>query len=268
MSSKTMPPVTAEIASLTMTREEEHPKDKKLDGLNAVVTGASGGIGRAIAVSLARSGAAVCTIGRNEAMLAETTKQIQVHSRALSFRADLTVDKNISCLEDLLQNEFGRLDILIHSAGIIHHSPMQSARIEDLDEQYSANVRAPYLMSKSLLPLLKVSHGQIVFVHSTLSMSAKQPDIGQFAATQHAMKAIADSLREEVNGQGIRVLSVYPGRTATERQKRLYELADKVYQPELLMQPEDIAAMMIAALSLPRTAEVTDIMMRPMLKSY
>jgi NADP-dependent 3-hydroxy acid dehydrogenase YdfG len=239
-----------------------------LAGLNAVVTGASGGIGRAIAVSLARNGAAVCALGRNEAMLAETTRQIQLHSRALPLQADLTFDENISCLQDLLENEFGHLDILIHSAGIIHHSPMQSARIEDLDEQYSANVRAPYLLSKSLLPLLKVSHGQIVFIHSTLSVSAKQPDIGQFAATQHAMKAIADSLREEVNGEGIRVLSVYPGRTATQRQKRLYELADKAYQPELLMQPEDIAAMIIAALSLPRTAEVTEISMRPMLKSY
>jgi NADP-dependent 3-hydroxy acid dehydrogenase YdfG len=253
---------------LIMTRLEERSNDKQLAGLNAVVTGASGGIGRAIAISLARNGAGVCAIGRNEVSLAETIQQVKLHSRALSFQADLTLDNNISRLEDLLEKDFKRVDILVHSAGVIHHSPMQSARIEDLDEQYSSNVRTPYLVSQSLLPLLKLSHGQIVFIHSTLSVSAKQPDVGQFAATQHAMKAIADSLREEVNSEGIRVLSVYPGRTATQRQKRLYKLADKAYKPELLMQPEDIAVMVVAALSLPRTAEVTDISMRPMLKSY
>jgi NADP-dependent 3-hydroxy acid dehydrogenase YdfG len=75
-------------------------------------------------------------------------------------------------------------------------------------------------------------------------------------------------LRQEVNEQGIRVLCVYPGRTATSRQERLYAKEGKPYRPELLLQPEDIATMVVAALSLPRTAEVTDINIRPMLKSY
>jgi NADP-dependent 3-hydroxy acid dehydrogenase YdfG len=253
---------------LALARLEEFPKHRRLMGLNAVVTGASGGIGRAIAVSLAQEGATICGIGRSETVLADTIKEAQKHSKALAFPADLTIDKNVARLEALLRGEFGRLDILVHSSGVIHHNSMHEARIEDLDEQYSSNVRAPYLLSKSLLPLLEVSRGQIVFIHSTLSLSAKQPGVGQFAATQHAMKAIADSLREEVNGKGLRVLCVYPGRTATERQKRLYERAGKAYHPELLMQPEDIAGMVIAALTLPRTAEVTDIAMRPAVKSY
>ena len=251
-----------------MIKLEGCPKAKELAGLNAVVTGASGGIGRAIAVSLALNGAAICVIGRNEAMLAKTVEEAQVHSRALPFQADLTSDTDIGRLERLLEAEFKHIDILVHSSGVIYHSPMRSARIEDLDKQYSSNVRAPYVLTKSLLPLLKISQGQIVFIHSTLSLGVKQADVGQFAATQHAMKAIADSLREELNGEGIRVLSVYPGRTATDRQKRLYELAGKAYRPELLMQPEDVAKMVVAALTLPHTAEVTDISMRPMVKSY
>jgi NADP-dependent 3-hydroxy acid dehydrogenase YdfG len=263
-----MHPAAANASGLTMTKLEERPNYKPLAGLNAVVTGASGGIGGAIAVSLAQNGAAICAVGRNESMLLETTRQAQIHSRALPFQADLTIDTDISRLGHLLETEFKHIDVLVHSAGVIHHNPMQSARIEDLDEQYSSNVRAPYLLTKSLLRLLKISQGQIVFIHSTLSVGVKQPDVGQFAATQHAMKAIADSLREEVNGEGIRVLSVYPGRTATPRQKRLYEIAGKVYRPELLMQPEDVAKMVVAALTLPRTAEVTDISMRPMLRSY
>src|ERR1700674_5061953 len=98
-----------------------------LAGLVAVVTGASGAIGRALSVSLARNGAAVCAVGRNGATLGETIAEAQLHSRALPFQADLTVDGSISGLERLLETEFGRLDILVHSAGVIHHNPMGSA---------------------------------------------------------------------------------------------------------------------------------------------
>jgi NADP-dependent 3-hydroxy acid dehydrogenase YdfG len=116
--------------------------------------------------------------------------------------------------------------------------------------------------------LLKASQGQIVFINSTLGLNAKRPEVGQYAATKHALKAVADSLREEVNQDGIRILSVYPGRTATPRQKRLQEEEGRAYRPELLMQPEDVATIVLCALTLPRTAEVTDISLRPMLKSY
>ncbi len=239
-----------------------------LADLVAVVTGASSGIGRAIAVALAEHGAAVCVAGRNAARLGETVEQAQLHSRALPFQADLAVDEGVARLHQVLAQEFGAVDILVHSAGVIQHNLMSDARIEDLDEQYAADIRAPYLLTKSLLPMLKASHGQVVFINSSLAVNAKRPEVGQFAATQHAIKAIADSLREEVNREGIRVLSLYLGRTATPRQQRLYEQEEKVYQPELLMQPEDVAAMVISALTLPRTAEVTDISMRPLLKSY
>jgi len=91
---------------------------------------------------------------------------------------------------------------------------------------------------------------------------------GQFSATQHALRAMADALREEVNPSGVRVLSLFPGRTATPRMKALYAAEQKPYRPEVLMQPEDVATMIIQALCLPHTAEVTEIHMRPLQKSY
>jgi NADP-dependent 3-hydroxy acid dehydrogenase YdfG len=91
--------------------------------------------------------------------------------------------------------------------------------------------------------------------------------VSQYAATKHALKAVADSLRAEVNSQGIRVLSVYPGRTATPTQESLHALEGKPYRPTRLLQPEDVAAVVMNALCLPRTAEVTDIHIRPMMKS-
>lgn len=234
----------------------------------AVVTGAGGGIGRAIAVSLARQGATLCAVGRSSDSLGKTVAEAQVHSRTVAFQVDFAVDTTIHRLAEQLDSDFGRLDILVHCAGVIYNSPMHSAPIEDLDSQYALGVRAPYLLTKLLLSLLKKSRGQVVFINSTLGLVAKRPDFGQFAATQHAMKAIADSLREEVNADGIRILTVYTGRTATSRQERLYKSRGKAYRPELLMQPDDIAAMVVSAVCLPRTTEVTDIILRPMLKSY
>jgi NADP-dependent 3-hydroxy acid dehydrogenase YdfG len=144
---------------------------------------------------------------------------------------------------------------------------MRNARIEDFDLQYAADLRMPYLLTTLLLPMLKSSCGQIVFINSSLGVNAKQPGVGQFAAAQHGLKAIADSLREEVNPDGIRVLTVYPGRTATARQKRLHQEGGKPYRPEVLLQPADVASVVIHSLALPKTAEVTDIHIRPMIKT-
>jgi NADP-dependent 3-hydroxy acid dehydrogenase YdfG len=186
---------------------------------------------------------------------------------ALPFQANLAVLSNIRRLGRLVRDEFGRLDILVHCAGCIHHGRMREASLKDLDRQYLANVRSVYAITQELLPLLLANQGQVVFINSSVGLAAKRPDVGQFAATQHALRAIAESLREEVNADGVRVLIVHPGRTATPRQAMLHSHENKPYRPELLMQPEDIAAMVLTAVTLPRTAEVTEIMMRPMKKS-
>ena len=144
---------------------------------------------------------------------------------------------------------------------------MERADIEDLDLQYATNIRAPYMLTKCLLPLLLTARGQIVFINSSVGLAAKRPDIGQYGATKHALKAIADSLREEVNARGIRVLTMYLGRTATPMQEALHAREGRTYRPEQLLQPEDVASMVVQALKLPATAEVTDMSIRPMIKT-
>jgi NADP-dependent 3-hydroxy acid dehydrogenase YdfG len=181
--------------------------------------------------------------------------------------ADLTLDLEITRLTDRVDRELGRLDFLVHSAGVIAFGTHETAPTGNFDLQYQANVRAPYVLTKAFLPLLKSSRGQIVFIASTAALHVRA-GLGQYAATQHAFRALADTLREEVNEAGIRVLSVYPGRTATQRQAKIFADEGRVYRPELLLQPEDIAPIVTAALRLPRTAEVTDIRIRPMKKSY
>jgi NADP-dependent 3-hydroxy acid dehydrogenase YdfG len=239
---------------------------KKLAGCVAVVTGASSGIGRAIALALSRQGVHLCVVGRNPVALAETSSAAREFSEVTSFQIDLADEQNLSPLLRFLRERSAGLDILVHSAGVIHQDPMERARIENLDRQYEINVRAPYVLTQRLLPLLMDARGQVVFINSSVGLAAKRPEIGQYAATKHALKAVADSLREEVNSKGIRVLSIYLGRTATSMQEALSQRDGKVYQPEVLLQPEDVASMIVHALQLPATAEVTDISIRPMTK--
>ena len=241
---------------------------KTLQDCVAIVTGASSGIGRAIALALAAQGACPYIVGRNTDALREVTEAARRDSpKAQMYRADLLREEDIQALVSDVERAHGKLDILVHCAGSISHGELANTSVSELDTLYRANVRGPYLLTQLALPLLRVGPGQIVFINSSSGLRARAR-AGQFSATQHAMKAIADSLRDEVNADGIRVLNVFPGRTATPRTERLFRQEGNAYRPDLLMQPGDVATMVIHALSLPRSAEVTEISMRPLYKSY
>lgn len=238
----------------------------RLVGHVAVVTGASGGIGRAIALALSQQGVELYLVGRNPVTLSETATAARQFSNVTSLQIDLN---DPECLGSLVRrlDAAGRLDVLIHGAGVIHQELMEHARMEDFDLQYTTNVRTPYLLTQRLLPLLTSSCGQIVFINSSVGLAVKRPEAGQYAATKHALKAVADSLREEVNPKGIRVLTLYLGRTATLMQEALFKQEGREYHPEALLQPEDVASVVVHTLMLPPTAEVTDISIRPMIKA-
>ncbi|MCC7450434.1 MAG: SDR family oxidoreductase [Anaerolineae bacterium] len=233
----------------------------------AVITGASSGIGRAIARALARQGTAVCLVGRNRAVLELVAADAQPTSRRVCiYPTDLGVDDDLQRLIVDLQRDMPQIDLVIHSAGAYAMAPFQSATADTLDWLYRVNVRAPYLLTQALLPRLIAQQGQVVFINSSAGLMAKA-NVSQYAATKHALKAIADSLRDEVNSAGVRVLTVYPGRTATPMQAALFRQEGRPYHPEQLLQPDDVAAAVLNALTLPRTAEITDLNIRPFKKS-
>jgi NADP-dependent 3-hydroxy acid dehydrogenase YdfG len=234
-------------------------------GQVAVVTGAGSGIGKAIALGLAEKGVLLCLVGRRMEMLESVATAARKHAtKVVCCPSDLTADESFHVIPDCVKSDFGHVDLLLHCAGTITLGRMESASLEAFDRQYRTNVRAPFALTKALLPMLKTRRGQIVFINSSAGINA-MPNVGQYAATKHALKAVADSLRAEVHAEGVRVLSVYPGRTATPMRASIHEMQGMAYAPERLMQPEDVAAAVLHALGLPRTAEVTDIHIRPMM---
>jgi len=235
---------------------------------NMLVTGASSGVGQAICQALAAHGVGVYLVGRRLDALEKVADQLRRSSSVVEvLQADLTVDEDIRHLVQASQELPKPIDVLIHSAGIIYLGPIETSPVDQFDMQYRCNVRAPYLLTQALLPMLKRQKGQVVFINSTAGLNA-QPNLAAYAATKHALRAVTESLRAEVNSAGVRVLSVYLGRTATPMQRQIFHSEGKEYHAELLLQPEHVAETVVQLLSLPRTAEATDITLRPAIKSY
>ncbi|HSW15879.1 MAG TPA: SDR family NAD(P)-dependent oxidoreductase [Ramlibacter sp.] len=232
----------------------------------AVVTGASRGIGKAIALELALHGVKLHLVGRSgdtlDAVAQEARRLVE---GVVCHQADLEHDDDVNNLVAALQRDAPRVDILVHAAGVLWWGPMQAATAEQLDSHYRAHLRAPYVITQGLLAQLMARRGQVVFVNSSAALTARA-NVSQYAATKHAVKAMADSLRDEVNPAGVRVLSLYVGRTASDMQASLHTLEGKAYRPELLIQPQDVAKVALNALTLPRTVEVTDVTLRPLQK--
>jgi NADP-dependent 3-hydroxy acid dehydrogenase YdfG len=239
----------------------------RFEGQNALITGGGAGVGAALALALAGAGATVHLVGRRADRLRSVANRIRsTGGQAICHPGDLSTNEGQVGIAQRIERELRSLNILIQNAATYSTGKIADSDPADLDKLYQTNVRAPYLLTRALLPLLKLRGGQVVFINSSSGIAAK-PLTAQYDATKHALKAIADSLRGEVNQLGIRVLSVYLGRTATEMQERIHTLEGKPYRPELLVQPGDVASVVINALSLPATAEVTDIHIRPMVKT-
>jgi NADP-dependent 3-hydroxy acid dehydrogenase YdfG len=130
----------------------------------AVVTGASSGIGKAIALAVAAQGTTLCLVGRHVDTLQMVAKEARATAPQVQcYRTDLTLDQDIHELATSLRRDFGHIDLLVHSAGVISLGQNETAPVADLDWQYRTNVRAPYALTQALLPMLRARQGQIVF---------------------------------------------------------------------------------------------------------
>ena len=236
---------------------------RPLENRVALVTGASSGIGRAIALALAAGGATVRAVGRDARRLADLVVEAEaVHARIEAVPCDLTDDRAIRALSADLASTAGALDVLVHAAGTIDFGTVAEAPIDQLDRMVSVNLRAPYVLTQAMLPLLRHSRGHIIFINSSAGLRPSG-GVAAYGATKHALRGLADALRDEVNPLGIRVTSVFPGRTRTPLQASVYRWEGRDEPLAGLLEPADIASMVVAVVSLPESAEVTDVHLRP-----
>jgi len=229
----------------------------------AVVAGATGAIGGAVARLLANEGDALVLLGRHEQRLQSLAAELDGSAGTIrTIAGDLTeqgaVEQAVLAAGTLGEG----VDLLVHAAGAFRAGRVAQAPVRDLVHQFEVNVQAPYALTRALLPALGARRGQVVFVNSTAGLMAGAGSAA-YAASKHALRAIADGLRGEVNADGIRVLTVYPGRTRSRMQREVCRQLGQRYDAERFLDPADVAAALVEAVSLPRSAEVYDLRLRP-----
>ncbi len=229
-----------------------------------VLTGASSGIGHQLARDLASRKAVLHLVGRHEGRLQSITQSARELGAAAALAHTIDFTSGDQAIEGIgaLSRALQRCDLLIHCAGVCTLGLVSEAPIESLDLNYQVNLRAPFLLTQALLPQLIGAKGQVVFINSGAGLNA-HARWSQYAASKHGLKALADALREEVGSKGVRVMSVYPGRTATPMQASVRQMEGKAYDPSAFVQVTDVSRMTLSALALPDTASVIDLNIRP-----
>ncbi|MEE1938650.1 SDR family oxidoreductase [Streptomyces sp. TRM 70361] len=223
-----------------------------------VITGAGSGIGAATAARLAGRGEELWLLARNAGRARELAERFP---GARTLVGDLAEPERLSWALSH-QEPPERVDSLVHAAGVVDLGAVGELTPKVWQATLAVNLVGPAELTRLLLPQLRAARGRVVFVNSGAGLSANA-DWSAYAASKHGLKALADSLRQEEKDSGLRVTSVYPGRTATPMQEKVHRQEGKEYDPGRWIDPESVATALLTALDLPADAELTDLRVRP-----
>jgi len=263
---------------------------KNLSGKTAIVTGASSGIGRAIAETLGAAGAHVFLSGRTQAAMDDSAKQIEASGgKATALVADMRDPAQVRALVDQAVEATGRLDIMVNNAGLSHPAPIIEGEPEEWRDMLETNILGLLVGCQAAVRAMRAcgAEGHVVNISS---IAAQRRDSGVYGATKHAVNAISATLRNELEEDSIRVVNVMPGAIATNfarnfdpeflkgfvamtgldiEIKKGERLPDEVFEKmkvplqQLLGEPQDIADAVLYAVSAPIRVNIADIVVRP-----
>jgi short-subunit dehydrogenase len=232
---------------------------------HVLVTGASSGIGAAVALRLAAPRAQLTLLGRDRRRLTRVARAAQAAGAgARIFTVDLAHPARVARAAARIAAQLPRLDALVHAAGLFAGGRVLDPEERSLRAMLQVNALAALSVTRALAPLLERSHGTVVFINSAGVLRPPLPVTARYIAAKHLLLGLTESMREELNPRGIRVTSIYPARTATPMQAALLALEGRRNQPLRLLEPADVAELIACAIGLPPHAQVVDLVVRPM----
>ena len=223
----------------------------------ALITGAGGGIGSAIAAALAPTHTLLLA-GRPSSRLDALAARLG----APTWPLDLTDPDSIESAAEVL----AELDVLVHNAGVLYPGRVAESLPEQWRASFEVNVTGAVALTLALLPALRSARGHVVFINSGAGQKVSS-GMASYSASKFAQRAFADALR--LDEPELRVTTIFPGRTDTEMQRDLvaYEGATTDgagdYDPTKFLKPETVAGLVATAVATPRDGQVHDIVVRP-----
>jgi len=186
----------------------------QLTNARVIITGASSGIGRAIAVEFGRRGARLALASRDQSALEEAAAAIKTDGgSAVVIPTDVTVDGAVKEMADAAIRELGGIDILVNNAGIGMTAPIADASSADVDKLFGLNVIAAAAAIRAVIPIMRAQGSGMIINISSMAGRVVIPRIGYYSASKFALSAIGDALRMEESHRGIKVMNVFPGTT-------------------------------------------------------
>ena len=233
--------------------------NKSLVDKVALVTGASRGIGRSVAISLAKEGAIVVAAARDSEMLKESCRVIEeAGGQALVSTVELSNENSIRKLMETVTEKFGRLDVLVNNAGITLSSVLEETTTDDWDRLMAVNVRGAFVLCREAVGLLRQAQpGVIVNISSVVGVKGYAKQIA-YTASKHAMRGMSIAMAEELKESNVRVHVICPGGVDTEMVSRVRPDINK----DELIQPEEIAELVLYLVSHTGNAIVDEIRVR------
>jgi NAD(P)-dependent dehydrogenase (short-subunit alcohol dehydrogenase family) len=233
---------------------------ENLNGKSVLLTGATKGIGRAIAARLADDGCILALCGRNRDDMKSIVSRIVDLGAPQPYTDcfDLADEESLSCFYRNAVEQNGPPDILINNAGYNHEkAPLWEVSTEVFDKMMAVNLRAPFLLIRESFADMKARGGHVVNILSTVCHSSNET-MGVYTAAKKGLQAMTDIFRKEAHPFNIRVTSIYPGGADTSFRK--------TRRPEY-MHPESVASAVYAALTLPKDLVVHHLTFRPMVET-
>lgn len=230
----------------------------------ALITGATSGIGRAIAYQFAKNGIHLVLCGRRQDRLDQIKKELEGQTNVLTLNFDVRNKTAVFNGIDSLPNDFKTIDILINNAGNAHGlDPIHLGNTDDWDAMIDINVKGLLYVSKAIMPqMVERQSGHIINIGSSAGREL-YPKGNVYCASKFSVTAITEGMRIDLNPYGIKVCAINPGMVETEFSKVRFKgdaIANTTYKGFKVMQPEDIADIVYFTVSRPAHVNIADIL--------